>query len=329
LTIDHGPSFDAAVHALKEISRDALGDMTEERVIGSVSPTDQALNWRWQFPHDTPLDVRRRLAEEERHAAITKRWPEIPKPALSGKTPRDAAGNPELRIALMAAVLILEQGTNAVRDADAIAQLRGDLGLPQPEPIASGERSAGSLPLARISRLRIDALTDDDLVLLYGRSVMVGATAATALLARDVVRRPSLAARIPPADAYRRLIAAETDPDQALALINEAREQTRSAGDSTAAWDLAELELHIRSGDADEAKLAMARIEREHRDDPDVAAALYRLLYETGVIPDELPEQAAYEELPAAMEPEPAGSHIWTPGSDRPAGGKSALWTPS
>ena len=331
LTIDHGPAFDAAVHALKEIAGDALGDMTEERVIGSVSPTDQALNWRWQVPHDTPLDVRRRLAVDERRAAITERWPEIPKPALSGKTPRDAAGDPELRIALMATVLILEQGAHAVRDADAIAELRRNLGLPQPEPIAPGEQSAGSLPLARLSRLRIDALADDDLVVLYGRSVMVGATAATALLAREVVRRPSLAARIPPADAYRRLIAAETDPDRALAIINEAREQSRSAGDSTAAWDLAELELHIRSGDADEAKLAMARIEREHRDDPDVAAALYRLLYETGVIPDELPEHAAaYEELPdVGSEPEPAGSRIWTPDSDRPAGGKSALWTPS
>jgi hypothetical protein len=118
-----------------------------------------------------------------------------------------------------------------------------------------------------------------------------------------------------------------------LALLNEARERSRSAGASTAPWDLAELELHIRSGAVDEAKLALARIEREHRDDPDVAAALYRLLHETGVIPEELPEQpAAYEELPVAAVGSPAeagGSRIWTPDSDRPAGGKSALWTPS
>ena len=36
----------------------------------------------------------------------------------------------------------------------------------------------------------------------------------------------------------------------------------------------------------DEAKELLARIERDHRDDPQVAAALYQLLYETGVIPD-------------------------------------------
>ena len=82
----------------------------------------------------------------------------------------------------------------------------------------------------------------------------------------------------------------------------------------------------------------LARIERDHRDDPQVAAALYQLLYETGVIPDQMPAQPhghahahPHEAAPALAETgaaEPAGK-IWTPGSDRPAGGKSALWTPS
>ncbi|MEX2310275.1 MAG: hypothetical protein WD738_22090 [Pirellulales bacterium] len=333
LTVDRGPLFDMTVRAVKEIAGVAVGDMTDERVIGSVSPTDQALNWRWQLPRDTPPEVRRRLTADERRAAITERWPEMPKSALSGKSPRQAARDPQLRVPLMAAILILEQGSNTDRDADAIAQLRRDLGLPLPEPIEPADQSAASLPLVRVPRLNIDALSDNDLVLLYGRAVLVGANAAIVVLAREAIRRPSLAARIPPADAYRRLVAAETHPDRALALIDEAREGSRSAGESTAAWDLAELELHIRSGNVDEAKLALAQIERDHRDDPDVAAGLYRLLYETGVIPDELPAHGpSFEELPAeavASEPEPAASRIWTPDSERPSGGKSPLWTPS
>ena len=114
-------------------------------------------------------------------------------------------------------------------------------------------------------------------------------------LAREAVKRPSLADRIPPADAYQRMLAAEKDPDRALALIHAAREQSQSAGQSTAAWDLAELELHITTGNVDEAKEMLARIERDHRDDPQVAAALYQLLYETGVITD---EQAAHAHAP-------------------------------
>ena len=57
-------------------------------------------------------------------------------------------------------------------------------------------------------------------------------------------------------------------------------------------------------------------------------------LYETGVIPpDAVSVQAPLQEdLPmaaaAGSAPPPAG-RIWTPDSERPAGAKSTLWTPS
>jgi hypothetical protein len=81
----------------------------------------------------------------------------------------------------------------------------------------------------------------------------------------------------------------------------------------------------------------LARIQRDHHDDPQVSAALYQLLYETGVISDDQMGRPnahghAAEMAPAATvagAPEPAAGQIWTPGSDRPTGGKSALWTPS
>ena len=70
--------------------------------------------------------------------------------------------------------------------------------------------------------------------MLYRRSILIGAHAATLRLAREAVDRPSLAGRIPPADAYQRMIAAEQDPTKALALINTARQHSRAAGQSTA-----------------------------------------------------------------------------------------------
>ena len=193
--------------------------MIEERVVGSITPTEQALNWRWHFPIDTPIGDRRKLVAEERHVAITDRWPEVPRPGLGGKTPREAAGDPQLRIPLMAAVLILEQGSNNRGDATSIAVLRDKLGLPQPEPIDASGRSVAALPLVRVPRLIMETVTDDDLVQLYRRSILIAARTATTHLAQEAVRRPSVAASIPPADAYRRLIAAEDDDDRALALI--------------------------------------------------------------------------------------------------------------
>jgi hypothetical protein len=331
VTVDKGPSFDATINSLKEIAGDAISEMLEERVVGSVSPTDQALNWRWQLPRDTPTDVRRRLMDEERRVAILERWPELANPAFRGKSAREAASDRNMRVPLLAAILILEQGSNSDRDAETITELRNKLSLPQPEPLPAGSQPALTLPLVRIARLKIEDVSDDDLVTLYHRAVMAGAGAAMAILAREAVRRPSLAQRIPPSDAYRRLVASEREPDRALALIEEARAHSKSVGESTAPWDLAELELHITSGNPEQAKIALTRIEAEHRDNPDVAAALYRLLYETGVIPEAThTHDPMHEAAPAAAGavPEPAG-RIWTPDSERPTGGKSALWTPS
>jgi tetratricopeptide (TPR) repeat protein len=330
-SIEKGPGFEPAIATLKEVAGDAIGEVTEEKIIGSVSPTDQAINWRWHPPRDTPPDVRRRLLDEERHAAIVERWPKLAQPALGGKSPLEAKDDPSLRIPLMASVLILEQGGNLDRDAESIAELRRELNLPQPETIVPNGQPMSGLPLARIALLKVEDVSDEDLVMLYRRSILVGAQAATLRLAREAVVRPSLADRIPPADAYQRMIASERDPDKALVLINSAREHSKSIGQSTASWDLAELELHITTGNVDDAKSMLAQIEREHRDDPQVAAALYQLLYETGVITDEQPAHMPREMAPAAAAAtaaEPAG-RIWTPDSDRPSGGKSALWTPS
>ncbi len=140
LTIDKGPGFEAAVTALKEIAGDTLGDMIDEKVIGTVSPTELALNWRWQMPRDTPADLRRKLGDDERRAAIVERWPTLPQPSLGGKSPKEAAGDDAVRIPLMASVLILEQGSNTDRDIESISELRRDLNLPQPEPIAPAVR---------------------------------------------------------------------------------------------------------------------------------------------------------------------------------------------
>jgi hypothetical protein len=333
LTADKGQALDSAIDSLQEIVGDSLGEMVEEKIVGHVTPTEQALNWRWQLPRDTPPEERRRLLENERRAAIVDRWPTLPRPALGGKTPRAAATHVELHIPLMAAVLILEHGSGNGRDAAAIAQLRQDLGLPQPDAIDPQGQSIIGLRLSRVPRLKMEHVADEDLVQLYRRSLMTAAQAAVACLAQEAVKRPSLASRIPPNEAYQRLVAAEPDPDRALVWIEAARQRSQSAGESTAPWELAELDLHIASGNPEQAREALARIERDHLGDPQVAAALYQLLYERGVIrPGEVPVSTEPDEgalASVASGEEPSGSRIWTPDSDRPSGGKSTLWTPS
>jgi tetratricopeptide (TPR) repeat protein len=334
LTVDRDEAFAATIGALKEIGGDALGEMCDETIVGSVSPTEHILNWRWQLPRDTPRDVRQQLLDEERRIAILERWTALPRPALGGKTPRQAAGDPELRIPLLAAVLLIEQGSNSDRDFETIAELRRELGLPQPEPIEPVGEAVYGLRLVRVPRLKMDEVPDDALAHLYRRALLANAEAAIVCIAREAVRRPSIADHISPSEAYRRLITAERDLDRALSLVNQARENSRSAGESVAGWDLTELNLHITAGDAERARTMMEQIERDHGDDPQVAATLYQMLYNLGIIrPGEMPQQAAIDDdMPMAAvgsEAEPEPSRIWTPGSNRPSGGKTTLWTPS
>jgi hypothetical protein len=186
LTIDKGPDFrNDGCRAGNCRRRVGMFD----GVVGRVSSTEQALNWRWHFPRDTPPDVRRRLVAEERQASIVERWPDVRRPALGGKTAREAAGVPELRIPLMAAVLILEQGGKNDRNVDAIAELRRTLGLPEPAPIEGSGPDVAGLPLVRVPRLKIEDVSDDALVQLYRRSLLVGADAAVARIAQEAVRR--------------------------------------------------------------------------------------------------------------------------------------------
>jgi hypothetical protein len=332
LTIDKGPNFDRSVASLRSIAADALGEMVEERIVGHMTAIEQALNFRWHFPRDTPLEVRRRLLAEERRAAIVERWPGVPKPALGNRSPREAAGDPSLRIPLAAAVLILEQGGNLSRNAEAIAELRRALGLFEPGPIDGNSPDVARLPLVRVPRLKVEEVSDDALVQLYRRAVMAAADVAIAKMAREAVQRPSLEDRIPPAEAYRRLIGVEADIDRALALIDEARQWSVAKGQSTASWDLTELQLHIVGGNAPRFRETLERIERQHSHDPQVAQELYQILYEAGLLRTEgIPTEPMEEEAAiVGAPPEPTGgSKIWTPDSDRPASQKSTLWTPS
>ena len=218
-----------------------------------------------------------------------------------------------------------------------IAELRRDLSLPQPEPIEPGgaarERLAARARPAAEDRCRVATTTWCSSI---AAPIMVGARRPSCdLLARSrapsVVRRSHSAGRRLSAHDRRR-----TRSGSALALIDEAREQTQVGR---------RIDGHLgprRVGAAHHQRQRRMRprscspaSKREHRDDPQVAAALYQLLYETGVIPTEAAHahgsRMHEEAVPAvggSRRPSRRG-HIWTPDSDRPAGGKSALWTPS
>ena len=331
LVIDKNDDFDAHTALLMEVAGDTLQASDSEERVGESSATEQALSWRWHFPVDTPPARRRELLGEQRREAILESWPNTPRASLDGKTPNEVKGDASKRLVLAAAITLLEQGTNNHKFADTFATLRENLGLAAAGPIDPTTVELDRLPLGRGTRLELAQVSDDDLIGLYRRASIAGAMAVVAHVAREVASRPSLYDQISPAEAYQRMIDLEDDTDKAIALVVEARQAAEARGESSAVWDLMELELQIVEGQPEKANELLQHLRAEHINEPGVAEQLYQLMYALGATPDSVPG-GGEGALPAGDEPQAAGvgestGKIWTPDSESGGGGQK-LWTP-
>ncbi|HYO26432.1 MAG TPA: hypothetical protein VEQ85_15935 [Lacipirellulaceae bacterium] len=334
LTTDRGEQADAAGKLIAEILGDAIGPEESVEVVGEKSRSDEALSWRWRLPDDTPPAHRRRLLEQRRRRAILVDWTAAPRAALGGLSPQDAAGKPELRIPLMASVLIVEQAAVDPKERELFQELREKLGLPRAEAIDPSGVDWDRISLVRLARLDFAQTPDERLVQVFSRAAMSGAGVATLAAAEEIVKRDTLVEGVD--QAYRQLVRSDPDPDRALAWAAQAKQRAIAAGKPAGTWALLELEVQIERGDPSGVQTTRDDISAKHLNEPGVADATYQLLYTAGLLVPRGPGQAAPG--PAAMmrqPPRPAGpgdgSRMWTPGDDpAPAatGAKSAIWTP-
>ena len=106
-------------------------------------------------------------------------WPGLKLSALGGKTPREAAGDPELKTKLAGAVLAFHgfaETRNVVFDEDA---LRGQLGLPPVAPLEiAADANTDELSTLQLRRLRLDTLSDDQFTRVANRTMNLAAMEA-------------------------------------------------------------------------------------------------------------------------------------------------------
>jgi hypothetical protein len=331
-TTDRGSESDHATRLIAEILGDAVGPEEASEVVGAKSRSDAALSWRWRLPDDTPPPLRRKLLHERRRQAILNDWTAAPRAALAGLSPNDAATKPELRIPLLASLLIVEQAAIDPQERELFQELREKLGMPRTEAIESAQVDWERIPLVRLARVDWKGVSDDQLVQAFNRAAMSGAGVATLAAAREIVARESI---VDGADAaYRQLIRSEPDPDRALKWTDEAKERAQRHGKPAGEWALLRLEVQIERGDPMGVQAVLDDIRKHHLNEPGVADATYQLLYSAGLLVPRGPAGAMPAAGRAPLESPAASSdtgRIWTPGQDAPApgGGKSAIWTPS
>lgn len=337
VTADRGEGIDEIEPRVRAIFADSLGDLLDTEVVREKPLSEEALSWRWRLPDDTPLEQRRALLAGQRREAILDRWTAAPRGALDSKSPLEAAQEEQLRIPLLASVLVLEQSTNDPAELEIFAELRAKLALPPAEVIDPSAVDLNTIPLLRVPRLDLKSLAPDELALLQERAVLIGANLATLLLSLELVQRDDLLEEIDLGPAYRRLIRLLPDPQKVDPWIEKARAWSKSREQSQAPWALLELETAIQLGDGSRVQQTLNELRERHISEPGVADETYRLLFAAGLID---PNQMVSQPAPVAAEPIAAaapgseGPGIWTPGSDSTAASaaadddKPAIWTP-
>ncbi|HWB00327.1 MAG TPA: hypothetical protein VG713_17655 [Pirellulales bacterium] len=331
----------AAQTVLGQLAASALGQQTGEEVIEHVPSSQLALNWHWRLPDDTPREHVQQLVIRKRRDVVLNRWPKTPNKLFGGRTPEAAAADPAERLKLLGAILLVDLALESQAAPGLVNELRARLALPTLQEIDPTQVDLRRLPLLRLSRVQVQKLGDDDLLMLYRRAQFAGARGAVRKLASALIARPSLDAKVDKAAVYGSLASLEDDSAKALEYLGQARSTAQAAGKSCARWDLSEFALRIQRGDEREASELLRHIQTRHADEPGVGQMLMQMLYEAGIIgADGRPTAAAASAASAKTQPPgivvpgaaaaATSSGIWTPGSEAPADGakKSALWTP-
>ena len=216
-----------------------------------------------------------------------------------------------------------------------------ELNLPAAGPIEPKPNDPLGVPYTRLHRLGVDKLTDEDLVRNFQRALQVVARLAVRELGLDDRRpaepqgedRPGRASTVTwPISKAR--------ATKALKFLDEARKAAEEQKQSTAPWDLEELELRLRRGEPEEFGRLVEHIQEAaparagRRPGADADCCIKPASSTPNGRPRGLPPAACHGHgMAVAAAPAAEAGKLWTPGSPEPAapaagGGKSGLWVP-
>jgi hypothetical protein len=331
--LQRGARFEAYQALIGEVFGDALGAPTDEKVLGQQGYIPFWSAEEFWFPEGTSLDRTRELRMQLRDRHIFDIWPNRPWKYLDGRTPRQAAGDRAGQIKLLGVLLYAELTSqrNTATGFD-FNVVRRHLGLPEATPLSANVNVA-EVPLAQLARLPMELLSDDQLQAVLTRAVHYRASEAAQRAALEVVARPALDDKVSKPAVYTTLALLAEDAQKALEYVDQGRRLAEDAGESSAQFDLHEVTLRLRRGEADEAANMINHLLQEHIEEPGVAQAVRELFVRMGLVgPDGRPRMQPADLAEAAeteVEPAAPASKLWTPGSDQPAAaGKPSLIIP-
>jgi hypothetical protein len=297
---------------------------TERVVIGQVSEKDFRMAIRWRAPSGSSPEQFEALERATAKHLLLEVWPRIPLALLQGKAPLDVAGQANYRTRLEALVYEWEAADQEeLLSVELLGSLRERLGLPPFIPGSIAEFFGKNPNVVRLMRSRWETAEDVQVVAMFYFAAASSQSVLMRKVAREVLRRPHLDEQLPFEQAYLVLAQLSHRDEDCLSYIRQARKAAVAKGQSPGMWLFHELTLRLKHQIADKTPELFEEITRRHMDEPDVAAAMQRLL---GAARDRNPARATEEAAPAGEEP--ASGSILLPQSAGAASGPSRLWVP-
>ncbi|MEK6234497.1 MAG: hypothetical protein N2C14_07275, partial [Planctomycetales bacterium] len=282
----HGPRVPGSIEArdrFVELAGKAMNPDCEEETVDEISSEEHQLSPNFWFPPELPQLEARALANQLTRTAMFETWPKLLAQQVGAETIQDAVADPAARVKILGRVQLFQYVRHARDSSIDFDELRTQLGLEPESTIELGDQKVGAVPLVRMSRVNPENLSADNLLQAYARCSMCGARSAIRNFGRELLKR-TLASpddpRINLRSLYMGLIQVESDAEDKLKLIEQAREHCGEEREDRANWELAELPMRLvrgQDGDAERASALVDSLLSNYNDLPEVRDAVFRL----------------------------------------------------
>ncbi len=165
--------LDVADTLAKPVSQEE-DERPETDLTGHVSPEELPLRWSGYVPPSAPTVVARKTAEDRWQQVVNEIWPNTPCQALNGRSPLEAAGDKDAKVALAAALIVFDayaDTRNYMLDLD---DLRDRYQIDPPTPFEiDDETNVNALTITQIHRVQSSDLPQEQLEQLVKRTTLV------------------------------------------------------------------------------------------------------------------------------------------------------------